>query len=161
MNELKELFKTIKMDELFQAKLSGSHTMITGHVLSKSVDMSGKECKKMDRLDLLYQAMQKVSKFKTFKDIVNALPAMLETLIYFDKLAIIVPDMKFFNTLGFKEDNTTNEHGLSVGRMYHNGMWLKILTARTHPCSKPMFRNLNQLLLGRKRYIIEPNVVTR
>lgn len=103
-----------------------------------------KPCKMVEKLDLLYQHMGRLSKHKTFKAIFNELPSMFESLFTFNKFSIIVPNTRHSSPL------TAAGHRLSTRKVFHGNTWLQILFADSCPCSDPQFRDLSQLSAGRK-----------
>jgi hypothetical protein len=101
-----------------------------------------KESHKLEKWDALFQAMTVVLKCKNYKTVIKELPKLLENLIEYDKFSILIISKHF--DLDFSED-------LISGKVFFNGMWYKILSTHNHPCSKPQFSTLTQLIAGKKK----------
>jgi len=130
------------MDELVQSKMTSIHGSTTYRESKKGLGV--KTCKKIEMLDLVYQYMGRLSRYKSFKEIINQIPSMLENLLTFDKLSIIVPDRELYKMLEGDSMKFRSK------KLFHNGNWIRILFTENYPCSGPQFRNLEQLSIGRR-----------
>eukprot|EP00826_Nyctotherus_ovalis_P008190 TRINITY_DN12113_c0_g6_i2.p3 TRINITY_DN12113_c0_g6~~TRINITY_DN12113_c0_g6_i2.p3 ORF type:complete len:120 (-),score=36.30 TRINITY_DN12113_c0_g6_i2:877-1236(-) len=119
--------------------------------MNLTLSPSRKVHKKQERWDALSQAIQNITKCVSQKDIVKKLPKIVQGLIDYDKFSIIFPDSPFYKTLNIKETSLPNESGLTVERAYHNGVWVKVISAFGYPCSAPAFASLAELLMGRRK----------
>ena len=101
--------------------------------------------------DTLSQAIHNINKCINSKEIIKKLPKILINLIDYDKFSIIFPDKVLYKTLNIKETNMSSEGGVNIERVYHNGVWVKVLSIVGCPCSMPAFNNLTELIVGRRK----------
>jgi len=112
------------------------------------IDVKNKNFKKSEKWDALHQIMIKLSKCKTYEDIIISIPSALEGIFEFDKLSIIIISPKLHSI-----SNTIKltENGLSLIEEFYLDRWTKIVLSNQYSYSKLQFANMAQLSAGRKK----------
>lgn len=141
------------MDDKMQKKISNiSNTMAdeTGDLQMNTQPISIKEpelTKRIEVWDNLYQALTKLGKSKTHKELFTLLPKVLSNLISFDKISLILFNERIISLFDSEGEND----GLRIRKMFHNGGWIKVLNTNIFPLSNPQFQSIGEILIGKKR----------
>ena len=117
---------------------------------ASNANLKLKEFKRVEKWDSLYKGISKVSKSKNIKDLINNLPKIIENLIGFDKFSLILVDPIIEEHLNISDTGSPRRDGLTIGKAFINGRWLKLLSMIAYPCSRPQFSTFTQLAVGRK-----------
>lgn len=163
LDELKELYKTMKMDETTEKADTRSRNIlyITENALkartqirSKTLNKEGRNgpSKSFERWEGLRQAMTRIGKCRTYKDLLLKLPREIKSIAEHDVVSFILINPEFYKELSAEGIGKLEEKDMAVKKVLHRGMWFNVLHFISQPYNGLHFKNKGELIAGRKKY---------
>eukprot|EP00826_Nyctotherus_ovalis_P036031 TRINITY_DN3153_c0_g1_i4.p1 TRINITY_DN3153_c0_g1~~TRINITY_DN3153_c0_g1_i4.p1 ORF type:complete len:276 (+),score=76.09 TRINITY_DN3153_c0_g1_i4:382-1209(+) len=170
LDELKELYKTIKMDETTEKLDTKSRNILylTENVLKARTQIRSKTLNKeqsnlpsrsFERWEGLKQAMIHIGKCKTYKELLLKLPKEIKSIAEYDIISIILINPELYKELAIEGISKLEEKDMTVKKVLHKGMWFNVLHLISQPYNGLHFKNKGELIAGRKKYFSPVNIV--
>lgn len=147
----------MKMDEMSGKRTQATSPFATAckpksHSRPRPINVGDPNRTAVQRKDMwenLHQAMQRLGKCRSYKELLFKLPGELGGIIECDKMSIMLLGSCFSDTV--ENEAELAKEGVLVKRLFMNGAWHKLIHGANHQPSNPQYSNFGQLAVGRKR----------